>query len=280
MFSLAYNANGLRDVSIEDAIKMTAETGYKYIELSLHKNHINPLNYTDKQINSIKNALKESKITAASLATGADNLLSDIKFEPSLVTADKNGRNKRIRLIKIATDIARELGIPIVSFASGNKDRLLPCQDAYKYLKEGIKECLDYAGNGITLAIEPEPGMFIETSDSAKSLVCDIGSINFRINLDIGHVECCEPDLYKSLMNVIGLTVHIHIEDIKNKIHHHEIPGEGDLDFEKILGLLKDYNYNGAVSVELYHHNAVAQEALSKSYNYLSGIINKINSAK
>lgn len=280
MFSLAYNANGLRDVSIEDAIKITAETGYKYIELSLHRNHIHPLNYTDRQINSIKDALKNNGITVASLATGADNLLSDIRFEPSLVTADKNGRNKRIGLLKRAADIARELGIPIVSFASGNKDRKLTEQDTYKYLKEGIKECIDYAGDGIIFAIEPEPGMFIGTSDSAKSLVCDIDSRNFRINLDIGHVECCEPDLYKAIKDVIGLTVHIHIEDIKNKIHYHEIPGEGDLDFEKILGLLKQYNYNGAVSVELYHHSAVAKEALSKSYNYLSGIINKINSAE
>lgn len=279
MFSLAYNANGLRNVSIEEAIKMTAETGYKYIELSLHKNHIHPLHYTDKQINSIKDALKNNGIIAISLATGADNLLSDIQFEPSLVTADKYGRNKRIELIKRAIDIARELGIPIVSFASGNKDGQLTGQDTYKYLKESVQECLDYAGNGTTLAIEPEPGMFIGTSYSAKELVCDINSKKFRINLDIGHVECCEPDLYKAIKDVIGLTVHIHIEDIKNKVHYHEIPGEGDLDFEKILGLLKQYNYNGAISVELYHHSNVAKEALNKSYSYLSGIINKINSA-
>ena len=48
MFSLAYNANGLRDVSIEDAIKITAETGYKYIELSLHRNHIHPIIQTGR----------------------------------------------------------------------------------------------------------------------------------------------------------------------------------------------------------------------------------------
>lgn len=276
MYSLAYNANGLRSQTIENAITMVAANGYKCIELSLHRNHIHPLDYTEEQIDRIKNALADNHVQPVCLATGAQDLLSDDPYEPSLIAPEKEGRVQRIELIKASINIARKIGISIVNIASGFLREEVEQDDAYNYLVEGIKECLEYAADDIILAIEPEPGMYIQTSSDAKKLVEDIGNSNFRINLDIGHVECCETDIYESIKNVIDLTAHIHIEDIKNKIHFHEIPGEGNLDFYKILELLKRSNYNGAISVELYHHDSVARKALKDSYQYLTNIIDSL----
>lgn len=273
MFTLAYNANGLRSQTIERAIAMTAANGYQGIELSLHNNHIHSLHYTKQQIDHIRKALSDNHIRPVCLATGAQDLLSEEPYEPSLIAPDKEGRNQRIELIRTAIDIARKLDIPIVSLASGFLKEGIDADVAHRYLVEGIRECLAYAANEVILAIEPEPGMYIQTSAQAKRLVEEIGDTHFRINLDIGHVECCEPDLYEAIENVIDLTVHIHIEDIKDKIHYHEIPGEGNLDFYKILSLLEQRHYNGAVSVELYHHDSVADKALRKSYQCLKNIM-------
>lgn len=277
MFTLAYNANGLRSRTIEKAIAMTAANGYQGIELSLHKNHIHPLHYTKRQIKHIGKALEDNDIKPVCLATGAQDLLSEEPYEPSLIAPHRRGRRRRIKLIKASIDIARSLGIPIVNLASGFLKKGTEADIAHGYLVEGIRECLAYAAGGVILAIEPEPGMYIQTSAQAKRLVEEIGDTHFGINLDIGHVECCEPDLYEAIRNVIDLTVHIHIEDIKDKIHHHEIPGQGNLDFYKILSLLEQSHYSGAVSVELYHHDPVADMALKESYRYLKDVMDNLS---
>jgi len=38
-------------------------------------------------------------------------------------------------------------------------------------------------------------------------------------------------------------TRNILIEDIKNGIHHHEIPGEGDIDFARITEIVRNAGY-------------------------------------
>ena len=65
-------------------------------------------------------------------------------------------------------------------------------------------------------------------------------------------------------------TRHMHIEDIKGRVHHHEIPGEGDIDFDRVFSILHKANYAHYISVELHHHNDRWQSALSESLAFLN----------
>ncbi|MBM7854991.1 S-ribosylhomocysteine lyase LuxS involved in autoinducer biosynthesis/sugar phosphate isomerase/epimerase [Desulfohalotomaculum tongense] len=56
---------------------------------------------------------------------------------------------------------------------------------------------------------------------------------------------------------------------IKGKVHYHEFPGKGEIDFNATLRALKDNNYNGYVTVELYNHSDVWESVLSASREYL-----------
>ena len=53
-------------------------------------------------------------------------------------------------------------------------------------------------------------------------------------------------------------------------VHFHEIPGEGTLDFDASFKALNDHGFTGYASVELYHHVASWQKALTDSFNHLS----------
>jgi sugar phosphate isomerase/epimerase len=107
--------------------------------------------------------------------------------------------------------------------------------------------------------------MLIETTSQAIALIKEVDSPNLRLNLDIGHVQCCEDNLLDSIAQAIPYTRHAHVEDIKGKIHHHEIPGEGDIDFRSVFQTLKESGYQHYLSVELYHHADVWERALSQS---------------
>lgn len=279
MFPLSYNTNGLRNMSLFQAIDEVSKAGYEGIELSFHSAHFHPFSVSESDLNKIKNALKQSSAKPICIAAGAADLLSNEPYEPSLISPDRNGREQRVKLICRALEIADMLGVPVVNFASGIIKEGVDPEEAKKNLISGIKTCLDKA-RGVILAIEPEPNMFIETSTQAIALINEISSPNLKLNLDIGHVQCCEDNLSDSIAKALPYTRHIHIEDIKGKIHHHEIPGEGDIDFYSVFRVLRDQDYHYYLSVELYHHADVWQKALSQSRMRLLEIINKIKEEK
>lgn len=55
----------------------------------------------------------------------------------------------------------------------------------------------------------------------------------------------------------------------KGKVHYHEFPGRGEIDFNATLRALRENNYTGYVTVELYNHSDVWESVLSVSREYL-----------
>jgi len=269
VFRIAYNANGLRALSLHDAVRAVAAAGYQGIELSLHPNHIDPQRFTQADAESLRTFIHDQGIHACCLATGADTLLGSERFEPSLIHPTKSGRQQRIDLLRWAIDLACWLGVPVVSLASGFRKPEVSTALAHDMLLTSISRCLEHAGTSVTLAIEPEPGFFVETNAQACALIQEIRSPYFRLNQDIGHANVCEDDYLQSIERSLGLTSHIHVEDIKNRYHHHEIPGDGDIDFCEFFRALQDRSYAGYLSVELYNHGNVYEEALSRSLRHL-----------
>ena len=268
MIPLSYNTNGLRNIPLYKAIQEVSKAGYEGIELSLHSSHFHPFETSRQKLRTLKSMLDDNPVVPVCIAAGAADLLSSEPFEPSLISSDQEGRQQRIDLLCSTIDIAAFLSVPVVNFASGSLKKGGSPEKAEANLITAIKSCLKNVGD-IILAIEPEPGMFIETTAQAISLIGKIGSAQLRLNLDIGHVQCCEDDLLGSISRSLSLVRHIHIEDIKAKVHHHEIPGEGNLDFRSIFRILKDSSYQYYLSVELYHHADDWERALRQSRQHL-----------
>ena len=280
MISLAYNTNGLRNLSLKDAVSIVAGTGYKGIELSLHKNHIDPFRCSHEDLEKVKKLLVDYNMNLVCIATGEKNVLSTKDHEPSLISDEKYDREMRIDYLKDSIKIARILEAPVVNFASGfkYKDNNVSAEESYEHLIYGIRALSDVAGDEVKIAIEPEPEMFISTSNQAAMLVDHVGRKNFFVNLDLGHVQCCEQNILQSIDSVIDITAHIHIEDIKDKKHIHLIPGEGDMNFEEILKKIYKRGYDKAISVELYDHANAPVSALAKSFKVLDKIMKKLSS--
>lgn len=268
MFLLSYNTNGLRNLSLSRAIEEISKAGYDGIELSFHASHFHPFQVSKQNLEELKKILKQNSAKPICIATGASDLLSNDPFEPSLISLDQKGREKRVELICKALSIAKFLEVPVVNFASGILKKGMDSKEAWRNLVKGVENCLDNTGE-VILAIEPEPGMLVETTTQTINLIKEIDSPNLRLNLDIGHVQCCEDSLLDAITTALPYTRHIHIEDIKGKVHHHEIPGEGDIDFHSVFRILNDYGYKYYLSVELYHHADVWERALSESRKHL-----------
>ncbi|WP_055490834.1 sugar phosphate isomerase/epimerase [Streptomyces sp. TP-A0356] len=268
MLKSSYNANGLRSVPVEEAVRAVADAGYQAIELSLHPQHIDPFAFGPADADRLSGALERSGIVACCLAAGADNLLSDERFEPSLIHPTREGREQRIDLIQRALDIAADLGVPVINFASGIRKPEVSEQDADRWLREGLTRLIDHC-DGVKLAMEPEPGFFVETNDHAISLIDDFASPDFTLAQDLGHCRVVEEDYLGSVARSLRATSVIQVEDIKGRHHYHEIPGDGDIDFRSFFRICREQGYEGYYSVELYNHSDDFDAALKRSIAYL-----------
>ena len=274
MFKFSYNTNGLRYINPIKAVKEVAFFGYDGIEIALNKSWMNPDNMSKKNIKILRNFMSDCNVEPAALATGEKNLLSNVDHEPSLICPDRVKRHKRINLLKQSEKLAQNLGIDKIGFASGFKNKEMSEDEAWTHLIEGINECLKKSSDMI-LMIEPEPGMFIETTDQAIKLIEEISDQRLALNLDIGHVVCCEDDHLAKIKNACRYTKHMHIEDIAGRVHKHLIPGTGDIDFEGLFSVLIEEDYQGFVSVELYDHASVYVTALRESIQFFDRLLVK-----
>ena len=266
---LCYNTNGLRNLDLLEAVQEVASAGYEGIELALHPRHIEPFRFSPEAVKRLREELAHVGLHACCLATGADLLLGPERFEPSLISPSREGRQRRVDLLRWSIDLAAELEVPVVNFSSGLRGAQVPSEAAWEMLHSDVSQCLDHAGGRVVLAIEPEPDFFVQTNGEASELIRRLGSGGLRINQDLGHANVCEDDYLDSVARSLPLTAHIHVEDIQARVHRHEIPGEGDIDFTGFFTALRAGDYRGYLSVELYNHATVYRRALTDSLVFL-----------
>lgn len=265
---LCFNATTLRNFDVMQAMRLIRDHGYDGVELSLCDTHLHPLKSTRRQILDVKELCGDIGLEIACVAAGGATLLGDVPYEPSLISADAAGRERRLDAIARGIELTQLLECPVININSGLLPPEISALRAQEFLMKGLNGLLSCLGDTI-LAIEPEPDFFVGTTDKAIEVIKTLNTPNVRLNLDIGHVFCSERDCYNAIKRALPFTRHIHIEDIKGTVHHHEIPGEGDIDFNQIAALLQKADYRHFVSVELHHHDELWQRALGESRDYL-----------
>ena len=218
MIKLSYSTFGLTNLPFLESIDVVDKAGYPGIELAFHRDQFNPFNITDDDIQNVKHKLQTTRVTAACVATASHFFTPSRPHEPSLMSPDTAGRKRRINLVKRGIDVARKLDVPLVTFGSGfirDEHVINPSVDPRELLIDSIHRCLQEIRDDedITLLIEPEPGMFIETVEQGMSLVDEVDSPRFRLHLDMCHMYCSEKDYISALGIAAPYTRFLHVSD-------------------------------------------------------------------
>jgi sugar phosphate isomerase/epimerase len=261
MARLAFSTNAYTAFDLPDAVRRIADHGYDGVELLADEPHAYFPDFDAEDRRELQAALDETGIEVsnvnANTTTGYyDDAPPSSFFEPSIINADEEMRAWRVAYTKQAIDLAAAVDAPAVCVASGRPLPGNPPEEAREYLLESLTEIADYAeSEGVSVGIEFEPEMLVESTAEALDLVDDIGSDAFGINLDLGHVAVYGDDPAESIRQCAGHITGIHLEDIVGGIrgkHYHRIPGEGDLDFAAMFDALDDIGYDGFATLELY----------------------------
>lgn len=220
MTKLSYSTFGLTNLDFLDAIDAVDQAGYPGIELSFHRDQFNPFEITDEYLAAIKKRFETTRVRPACVATASHFFTPSRPHEPSLMCIDTAGRKRRIDLVKRGIDVARKLGVKLVTFGSGFiRDEHIsnPSIDPNELLVDSIHQCLKGVRDDedITLLIEPEPGMFIETLEQGMNLVNEVNSPKFKLHLDLCHNYCSETDYIGALALAAPHARYLHVSDAR-----------------------------------------------------------------
>jgi len=218
MIKLSYSTFGLTNLDFLDAINVVNEAGYAGIELSFHRDQFNPFEITEDYLATIKKYLESVRVKAACVATASHFFTPSRPHEPSLMSPDLAGRKRRIDLVKRGIHVARKLGVSLVTFGSGfirDEHIITPSVNPRELLIDSIRQCLRAIRDDedITLLIEPEPGMFIETVEQGIDLINEVNSPRFKLHLDLCHMFCSEHNYVAALAQAASYTRYLHISD-------------------------------------------------------------------
>ena len=246
----AYNTNGTANHRLADAVSLIADAGYDGVALTLDIHHLDP--YDPDFLLNLRHVA--ARLRALSLGcvveTGARFLLDPrAKHEPTLVSADPDGRAHRIDFLTRALTVVAETGGEAMSFWAGIPKPGVEREQARGWLLEGVAEIVARAeAMGVVAALEPEPGMLVETVDDWAALSVP----GLALALDTGHcLVTGERDPVAAVREFAAHLGTVTIEDMKRGAHIHLPFGEGDMDVGSVLRALDEIGFAKLICVEL-----------------------------
>jgi len=266
----AYNTNGAANHRLGDAIALIADAGYDGVALTLDHHHLDPLaeNWVART-EALARDLRARGLGCV-IETGARFLLDPRrKHEPTLLSPTAEGRAHRVAFLRRALDIGNILGAEATSFWAGVPLPGVDRGEAGGWLLDGIGAVLDHAEQcGVVAALEPEPGMLVETLDDYALLRAEFPAL--RLALDLGHCLVTQerepPDAVREFAARIGTVA---IEDMKRGDHTHLPFGDGDMDIPGCLDALDGIGFGGLVCVELSRESHRADRMIPQSLDWL-----------
>ncbi len=267
----AYNTNGTANHRLFDAFDLIAESGYDGVALTLDIHHLDPFD-DDFTGNLSRVAARLRTLNLGCVVeTGARYLLDPrAKHEPTLLTADPAGRARRVEFLSRALTVVAETGGEAMSFWAGIPKGDVSRTQALGWLRAGAETILRRAeALGVVAALEPEPGMLIETLDDFEALGID----GLRLALDTGHcLVTGERDPAQAVVEFADRLGTVAIEDMKRGVHVHLPFGEGDMDVRSVLHALEAVGFDRLVCVELSRESHRADVMVPLALAYLRDI--------
>ncbi|MDC0063977.1 sugar phosphate isomerase/epimerase [Candidatus Nitrosopelagicus sp.] len=270
-----FSTNAFTKFSLLETIEIISDVGYDGLEIVADTPHAF-LPLSNEKLKQIKSSLENRKLLVSNI--NANTVLgwnlengNDEKFEPSLSNKNETLRKWRVEYTKKAIEVAAELSAPSVCITSGIKNTEI-FENEMTQINKSLSEILEFAEkNSILICMEYEPGLLIEKSHDVFEV-----SKNFKnlgLNLDTCHVAVLNENFSKVIHKFKDKIFHTHISDCKNSIHYHLIPGYGEIDFVKIYSNLKEINYDGFLTAELYTYAEKPREAASETFIFLNNLI-------
>ncbi|MDQ0475280.1 sugar phosphate isomerase/epimerase family protein [Labrys wisconsinensis] len=228
--------NWMRAEPLEVTLKRIAGLGYESIEISGE-----PTQYDPREVRPLLDKYKIRCWGAVTLTLA----------ERNLAARDEKQRAASVQYVKDVLTMVGELGGEILTLVPVTVGKIIPDgtpEEEWRWLIDGVGECHEFARKkGIRIGIEPLNRFetyLLNRADQALALAEAVGP-ECGVCLDAFHLNIEDADMHASIRKAGKRLVDFHIAD-----NNRMAPGQGALDWKKIVATLKEAGYDGALTVE------------------------------
>jgi sugar phosphate isomerase/epimerase len=278
MISLAFSTNAFKKNTVDEAIAAIAAIGYAGIELMADVPHAHPASFTSAQRDQLRQQLAALNIVVSNV-NGFTHFANGDTYHPTWIEDDPAKRQLRIAHTLGCVQLASEFGAKTLSLQPGGPTigTTITRALAGQRFAEGLRQVLPVAREkNVILAVEPEPGLFIETAAEYLAFKNEFFRDEplVKMNCDVGHLFCVGEDPATVILEMPEQIAHVHLEDIgSNRVHQHLTPGKGVINFASIFSALDQIGYTGWVTVELYPYETTAAGVAKLAWEHLQNVV-------
>ena len=233
MNELAGHTNSYHPYGLEEALQGIAEAGYWYVELSAVPGWTEHVDL-DAGVEQLRARLERYGLRPVSLSAHSD-----------LTTAD--GLAHGVKAVRFAAD----LGVPIVNTAIGGHWSEQEDEAAFLANIERLADAAAEAGVVVALEIH---GEIMASGAKSRPLLERIGREEIKVNYDTANCEFYGGvAAVDDLPAILPYVAHVHLKDKVGgpRVWNFPAPGDGHVDFRRVLELLTSAGYAGPYSVEV-----------------------------
>ena len=174
----------------------------------------------------------------------------------SLVFEDKRLNQDSLDYFKLTLEMAKEIDSTYCMFACNHPGFGRNKEDVKKLFIENLTILSEYAESiGQTIILEPVTpyeGTIITTSDDVYWALSTINSPALKAMLDLACPHTVGEPVANYFEKLGKDLVHIHFVDSTADSEDHLIPGDGTIDFPRLVNYLYEVGYDGHLSLELF----------------------------
>lgn len=228
--------NWMRAEPLETTLRRIKRFGYESIEISGE-----PTQYDVKETRAL---LKEHGIRC----WGAVTLMLG---ERNLAAKDQGQRERSVQYVKDVLTMVSELDGEIITLVPATVGKVVPDgteEEEWNWVVDATRECFAHAQKvGVRVAIEPlnrfETYLF-NRGEQALALA-DAVSPDCGVCLDAYHIHMEEFDVEEAIRKAGKRLFDFHVAD-----NNRFAAGLGTIDWPRLIGILKDIGYDGALTNE------------------------------
>lgn len=238
-----------RNFQIEDAIDHIIKAGFEGVDIWCGRPHIFRKDHSPTALKRLRKKLEENQLSPVCL------MPAFYRYPFSLSSPMDVIRKDSIVYMKECIESALVMGAKQVLVVPDNSLYGQTMVDSRSRFMDSLDKVCDYADKkDMKLGIEivyPKLSDYMGSTHDAMSVIQELGSGCLGVVLDTGHLNLSGEDVESALANLGSLVFQIHVNDNDQKQQQNAVPGEGNFDFVKFISLLRKYQYDGFLTLEL-----------------------------
>ena len=223
------------ELTLTERLHEGKAAGFDYLEISIDESdaRLSRLDWTAKERAALRAAMQEADMPILTMC------LSGHRRFP-LGSADAAVEARGLEIMEKAIDFAADIGIRIIQLAGYDVYYEPTTPETVARFARNLEKCVEMAARrGVMIGFETMETQFMNTVTKAMTYVDAMQSPWLQVYPDIGNLTNGTDDVPSDIARGVGHIAAAHLKETVEGIFRDMFPGEGRVDFETIIPLLR-----------------------------------------